>query len=97
MHYINDEARGHVWEECIMKLPKTVQLVMLSASIEHPSKIVEWLDTIKEAPTRWTFLSLTYALVSVVPISCLPSPMLSVHAVTVSRVFQSLFSPISVP
>ena len=29
VHYINDQYRGHVWEETMMMLPTNVQMVML--------------------------------------------------------------------
>ena len=35
VHYINDADRGKVWEETIMKMPKHVQMVMLSATIDR--------------------------------------------------------------
>ena len=45
VHYINDPHRGHVWEETIMMLPHTVQMVMLSATINHPEKFANWIET----------------------------------------------------
>lgn len=33
VHWIKDRDRGHVWEECIVAMPKKIQLVMLSATI----------------------------------------------------------------
>ena len=33
VHYIDDPERGTVWEQCIIMLPKQVQMVMLSATI----------------------------------------------------------------
>ena len=35
VHYINDEQRGSVWEEVIIKLPDTVSIVMLSATVPN--------------------------------------------------------------
>jgi superfamily II RNA helicase len=43
-HYINDTERGHVWERTIMYLPKTVQIVALSATLSEPEKFQEWLS-----------------------------------------------------
>ena len=34
IHYINDPERGRVWEESIMMLPKNVQIIGLSATID---------------------------------------------------------------
>ena len=42
IHYINDPHRGHVWEKSIMFLPKTVQYLGLSATINKPEKLCEW-------------------------------------------------------
>ena len=43
VHYINDTDRGHVWEETILMLPKNILLVMLSATIENPEKLANWI------------------------------------------------------
>ena len=45
VHYINDKDRGKIWEETILHLPKTVQMVMLSATIDKPEKFAEWVET----------------------------------------------------
>lgn len=39
IHYINDIDRGHVWEESIMLLPNTTQIIGLSATIQNPEKL----------------------------------------------------------
>ena len=44
VHYINDPERGHVWEETIMNLPKHIQMVMLSATINNPQKFANWCE-----------------------------------------------------
>ena len=44
VHYINDKDRGKVWEETIMMLPKHVQMVMLSATIDNPEKFATWCE-----------------------------------------------------
>ena len=44
VHYINDEDRGHVWEQTIMMLPTHVQMVMLSATIDNPVGFAEWCE-----------------------------------------------------
>lgn len=48
IHYINDADRGKVWEETIMKLPKQVQMVMLSATIDKKEQFAQWIESIKE-------------------------------------------------
>jgi superfamily II RNA helicase len=42
---INDESRGHVWEQTIMMLPPHVQMVGLSATLDNPEKFAYWLET----------------------------------------------------
>jgi len=44
VHYINDQDRGHVWEQTIMMLPPHVQMVMLSATIDNPVGFAEWCE-----------------------------------------------------
>lgn len=50
VHYINDQARGKVWEETIMMLPHHVQLIMLSATIDTPSRFAKWVE--QQNPTK---------------------------------------------
>lgn len=45
VHYINDDARGHVWEQSIIFCPSHVQLVMLSATLDGPDKFAEWIES----------------------------------------------------
>lgn len=44
VHYINDLDRGTVWEESIILMPNTVQMVMLSATIDEPERFAQWVD-----------------------------------------------------
>lgn len=44
VHYINDQDRGKVWEETILMLPKHVQMVMLSATLDSPEKFALWCE-----------------------------------------------------
>lgn len=48
VHYINDPDRGVVWEECIIMLPKHINLVMLSATIPNAIEFAEWVGRTKE-------------------------------------------------
>jgi superfamily II RNA helicase len=50
VHYINDPDRGKVWEESIILLPKNINLVMLSATIDKPEFFASWIGDIKETP-----------------------------------------------
>ena len=44
VHYINDRDRGHVWEETLIMLPKHIQIIMLSATINNPEKLANWIS-----------------------------------------------------
>lgn len=44
IHMINDESRGHVWEQSIMMLPLHIQMVGLSATLDNPEKFANWLE-----------------------------------------------------
>ena len=44
IHFITDESRGHVWEQCIMMLPPQVQMIGLSATLDDPAKFAYWLE-----------------------------------------------------
>lgn len=46
VHYINNEERGTVWEETIILLPKTVGIVMLSATIENVQEFADWVSRV---------------------------------------------------
>lgn len=63
IHYINDADRGKVWEETIMLLPRHIQMVMLSATLDTPEKFALWCET-RGKPTNETikqvFLTTTY-------------------------------------
>ncbi|NBP66705.1 MAG: DEAD/DEAH box helicase, partial [Bacteroidetes bacterium] len=49
-HYINDRDRGAVWEETMILLPRHVNLVLLSATIESPEIFASWLGELKQKP-----------------------------------------------
>jgi superfamily II RNA helicase len=44
IHFIGDENRGTVWENSIMLLPRHVQMVGLSATLDNPEKFAHWLE-----------------------------------------------------
>ena len=52
VHYINDEARGHVWEQTLMLLPSHVQRVMLSATLDDPLALASWCETVAASPDK---------------------------------------------
>jgi len=47
-HYINDRDRGKIWEETMILLPLTVQLVLLSATLDGPEHFAQWLSDLRE-------------------------------------------------
>ena len=47
IHYINDPNRGHVWEKCIMNMPKNVIYMGLSATINGPEKFCKWSESVR--------------------------------------------------
>ena len=57
VHYINDQSRGKVWEESIMMLPNHIQLIMLSATIDTPSRFAAWVE--QQNPTKQVWLCST--------------------------------------
>jgi superfamily II RNA helicase len=52
VHYFNDPARGKVWEECLILLPPTIRLVLLSATIESPDVFAQWIGEMKQVPVH---------------------------------------------
>ena len=59
VHYINDESRGHVWEQTMMTLPPQIQMIMLSATLDGPEKFAEWIETTKPASSKRVYLAST--------------------------------------
>ena len=48
VHFINDPDRGKIWEETIIMLPQSVQLIMLSATINNVENFAKWISEIRE-------------------------------------------------
>ena len=44
IHFIGDENRGHIWEQTIMMLPKHIQMVGLSATLDNPERFAQWIE-----------------------------------------------------
>ena len=44
IHMINDQARGHVWEQSILLLPEHIQMIGLSATLDSPEKFASWME-----------------------------------------------------
>ena len=67
-HYINDKDRGKIWEETMILLPP-INMVMLSATLDHPEYLANWLGTLKQKPihlieTDYRVVPLTHNLVT---------------------------------
>lgn len=68
VHYINDPERGRVWEETMVLLPKEVNLVLLSATIDSPEHFANWLCHLKQKPmhlisTDYRIIPLTHYVI----------------------------------
>ena len=51
VHYLQDSARGSVWEEVIIHLPRHVRLVCLSATVSNADELGEWITSVR-GPTE---------------------------------------------
>ncbi len=60
-HYINDHERGKVWEESFILLDPSIQLVLLSATIDRPEVFAQWLGELKQVPIH--LISTQYRIV----------------------------------
>lgn len=49
-HYFNDPERGYVWEQTIIGLHPSVQLVILSATIGRADAFCHWVELTRRAP-----------------------------------------------
>ncbi|MGP5725705.1 DEAD/DEAH box helicase [Arthrobacter rhombi] len=47
VHYLADKFRGAVWEEVIIHLPQSVQVISLSATVSNAEEFGGWLDTVR--------------------------------------------------
>nr|QFG75058.1 MAG: DEAD/DEAH box helicase [Megaviridae environmental sample] len=55
-HYINDDSRGHIWEECFIKQPKHIPMLLMSATISNLNELSTWIE---ETTSREVVLSMT--------------------------------------
>lgn len=55
-HYINDDSRGHIWEECFIKQPKHIPMLLMSATISNLNELSTWIE---ETTSREVVLSIT--------------------------------------
>ena len=47
VHYLQDPYRGAVWEEVLIHLPRSVNVVCLSATISNAEEFGEWIRTLR--------------------------------------------------
>ena len=69
VHYINNRERGRVWEETLILLPPSVNLVLLSATIDGPELFASWLGNLKKKPiylisTQYRIVPLRHTVLS---------------------------------
>ena len=68
IHYIANEDRGHVWENSIMLLPKHIQMIGLSATLDDPVKFSYWLENRGEPNSSTKIVYLTAKQERAVPL-----------------------------
>jgi ATP-dependent RNA helicase HelY len=49
VHYLADKFRGAVWEEILIHLSESVQVISLSATVSNAEEFGEWLQTVRGA------------------------------------------------
>jgi len=47
VHYLADKFRGAVWEEILIHLSDSVQVISLSATVSNAEEFAEWLQTVR--------------------------------------------------
>ncbi len=47
VHYLADRFRGAVWEEVIIHLPQSVQVISLSATVSNAEEFGDWLRSVR--------------------------------------------------
>ncbi|MEN0067568.1 MAG: DEAD/DEAH box helicase [Myxococcota bacterium] len=52
IHFLDDRERGTVWEEVLIYLPASVQIVGLSATLSNVEDFASWLEKVRGTPVR---------------------------------------------
>jgi len=52
IHFLDDPERGTVWEEVLIYLPESVQIVGLSATLSNLSQFAAWLSEVRKRPVE---------------------------------------------
>ncbi|MSP56795.1 MAG: DEAD/DEAH box helicase [Myxococcales bacterium] len=48
IHFLDDRERGTVWEELLIYLPKTVQILGLSATLSNANQFAAWMSEVRQ-------------------------------------------------
>ena len=56
VHYLADRFRGAVWEEVIIHLPPSVQVISLSATVSNAEEFGDWLGIVRGDPEAMTVI-----------------------------------------
>lgn len=52
IHFLDDRERGTVWEELLIYLPKTVQILGLSATLSNASQFAAWMSEVRQTEMK---------------------------------------------
>lgn len=52
IHFLDDRERGTVWEELLIYLPQSVQILGLSATLSNASAFAAWISDVRGAPVE---------------------------------------------
>lgn len=68
VHYINNRERGKVWEESLILMPSSINLIMLSATLAAPEEFAGWIGELKAKPcvlisTQYRVVPLTHNVI----------------------------------
>lgn len=68
VHYINNRERGKVWEESLILMPPSINLIMLSATLAAPEAFAGWIGDLKQKPcvlisTQYRVVPLTHNVI----------------------------------
>lgn len=47
VHYLDDEERGTVWEECIILAPLSINFLCLSATVPNIDELAQWMGSVR--------------------------------------------------
>ncbi len=50
IHFLDDRERGTTWEEVLLYLPPSVQILGLSATLSNLAEFADWLQYVRERP-----------------------------------------------